>query len=151
MTLLLYFVILSGYIFSKGFYSLPSVLILFLACLVFPFPFIHRYKISSTIIFSFKSLFIYLSLTSIILYGGLYQNNSFLIFISYFLLCLNFILSIYLVLLEDRHKIKRLYFFLIVIALMLRMFMIWSSPNPSIDVFDYLKKGAEFFLQGRNP
>ncbi len=40
---------------------------------------------------------------------------------------------------------------MIFLSLILRIFMVWASPDPYIDVYDYLKNGAIGFISGQNP
>lgn len=102
-------------------------------------------------ILSFRSLFIFICLFSIILYGGLYQRNIVLIILSYGLLFLNLILAFKIITEKDKDSQKKIYIYMFFISILVRLFMVWSSPVPYIDVYDYLTKGAQFLLQNLNP
>jgi hypothetical protein len=49
------------------------------------------------------------------------------------------------------HLKKHKFIYLVVIALVLRLVVIFYSPTPSIDVFWFTDQGAERFIQGNNP
>ncbi len=94
---------------------------------------------------------------SMALYGGLYQNNSLgLVSLSKTLLMFSLLISLaYFV---DTSKISHFKFFfkskfwlLILIALFLRLIMIWSSPSPLIDVFGIQKIAPKAIVEGNNP
>lgn len=152
MFILIYLLILFGFVFSRGFFSLPSVLILLVANLFFAKAFFHNLNNSKQFsFFSIRSLLIILALLSIVLYGGLYQENSFFIPLSFVLLAFNLPLLINLAASKSFSKSQQIYFFVFLLAFVLRVFMVWSSPTPLIDVHDYLKNGALGLLQGKNP
>lgn len=148
---LLYLLLLAGYSFTKGFYSLAAILVLLL-CFVFWFIFVigkkdkHRLGIVAV---SAEFLVIVSYFLSIVLYGGLYQRNDSIVSLSIFLLIINFILVIYLV--YSKIHTRQIFIIIFSIGILLRIFMVISSPNPHIDVFDYLKNGALGFISGQNP
>lgn len=153
MYLFLYFLILTGFIFSRGFYTFSGVILIFIVCLISPFILAGKLKLSEKI-FTFKSMLLILPILSILIYGGLYQKNALLVALSYFLLSANLFLSMRLISQSpsnsNRDKFKT-FIFIFIIMILLRLFMIWSSPQPYIDVYDYLYKGAVGFLSGLNP
>lgn len=150
MSYFLYLIILAGYIFSRGFFALGSVSVLLCATLLYILYFL-RNEVSKKEFISREQLLVVLCLFSILVYGGLYQGNSWLVYLSYFLLMLNFILGILLVYKPAIISAKRIFVFMLTIALSVRLFMIWSSPDPYIDVYDYLKNGVLAFVSGQNP
>lgn len=153
MYVFLYLLILTGFIFSKGFFSFGGVVLMFLATVLFPLVLWGKYRLKNEII-TLPALLILLTVFSLIVYGGLYQQNLVLIIVSYLLLVLNILLTIRLIYRqENKGESERfkIFLFLLSVAVLLRLFMIWSSPSPYIDVFDYLKYGALGFLQGQNP
>lgn len=149
--LLLYFLILSAFIFSRGFFSLPGAVILFFSCIFFPIFLLKRNTLDVDKIISPPVLLILLSILSLILYGGLYQINTVLVALSFLLLVSNFILAVLYVVSKLKKAKTKIFFCMFFIAIIIRLFMIWSSPNPYIDVYDYLKGGALGLLQGQNP
>jgi len=150
MSYFLYLIILTGYIFSRGFFATGSVSVLLCATLLYILYFLRNGAFRKEFI-SREQLLVVLCLFSIVVYGGLYQGNSWLVYLSYFLLMLNFILGLLLIGKSTFIPAKRIVIFMLVIALSVRLFMIWSSPDPYIDVYDYLKNGALAFVSGQNP
>lgn len=148
---LLYLLLLAGYSFTKGFYSFAAILVLLL-CFVFWFMFVIRKKNKhrlDSVAISVELLVIVSYFFSIILYGGLYQRNNSIISLSVFLSIINLILVIYLI--YSKTNTRHIFIIIFFIGILLRIFMVISSPNPYIDVFDYLKQGALGFTSGQNP
>lgn len=91
---------------------------------------------------------------TIIFYGGLYQQGP-LLPLSIVLLFLALIVSLDLLyphgVPPSQQKIRRHGITLIVIAFIVRFFMVWSSPNPRIDTYYILYEGALGLLHGLNP
>lgn len=138
-------IFLSGFIFSKGQFSYPGVFLLLVCILLIPFliHFKNLPKIDPKILLCIICTF------SIVVYGGFYQSNY--VFISLSLLSLSLLLSYLLILLQKSSLVRWVYISLFSVAVATRLLMIWSSPNPHIDVFDFLKGGAQGFLKGVNP
>lgn len=150
MPLFLYLLLLAGYIFSRGFFSVNSEIIMLVSLLLFFLLFIFKFP-PLTNLFTAGSVLFLECILSITLYGGLYQTNIGLILISYFLLILNLILTLKLI--NDRNDRTRIntFIFIIITLFLLRVFMVLSSPKPYIDIFDFLQKGALGLLHGKNP
>lgn len=148
--LFIYFLILSGFIFSKGFFSFQSIAVLLVVLFLYPF-IVFRQKKKIKEILTPQSLLIILSVLSVGLYGGLYQTNVALYILSIFALGLSVILVLFLISEKKENKVFRVYLLIFTFAILVRILMIWSSPIPYIDVFDYLKYGALGFLHGINP
>lgn len=171
--LIIYFLVVFGYTFSLGFYYLPGFLALTLAfLLLLAFYFLPRlfdnFQVSDFSQLLKFTLLISASL-SLVAYGGLQQEKGALYNISLFLLmiCVLGVLSYFWSLENwklgftwdlgfghwDFLNFLKQYRFplLILISLALRIFMVLSSPNPQIDVFDILKNGPKALLQGQNP
>lgn len=152
MYLMLYLLLISGYVFSFGFFSVYGVILLLIFTVIF-FAWVvgNKKLIPQDLFLTPVQLLFISSILSIVLYGGLYQTIKSLYYLSYLLLGINLLLIIKFST-PSAEKVKRkLFFFIIAIGLILRLLMIFSSPNPAIDVFDYLKKGAYAFMQGANP
>lgn len=173
--LLIYFLITFGYTFSLGFYYLPGFILLLIAFLLlsafyfFPKLF-ENFKLQN---YSFESLLTFAAILSIalslVLYGGLYQEKGALFNLSLLLLAFSLLLSLSYLFqpsnsptpespissstLQYPLTLLSKYRFLIflTIAFLLRLFMLISSPNPQIDVFDILKNGPRALLEGKNP
>lgn len=146
-----FLLILFGYIFSRGFFSFSSITLLIIAYIFFSIStFLPKvtHKIKSQ---DPAHIVVLLVILSTSLYGGLYQHSLVLISLSFILLGLAIVLSFQLLKTEQLSSVKRIWFYMFSIAIALRLLMIWSSPNPIIDVFAYLKFGALHFLSGNNP
>lgn len=154
--LLIYFLVTFGYTFSLGFYYLPGFILLILAFLLLAtlyfFPKIfENFKVENPQpIFAFGAI---LSIAlSLVAYGGLYQSKGGLFYFSLFLLAIALLLSFsYFFPLSQSSLLKHRFLVFLTIAFFLRLFMILSSPNPTIDVFDILKNGPKALLSGKNP
>ncbi len=151
--ILIYLLLIFGYTFTRGFYSFGGFLSILLAFFILLFlPIKPPQKLNQLSLLLFFTLFISLVL-SFIFYGGLYQSNTFLIvtsqWISFFLIPLSFLY------LKENPRFPTLnrykFQIFIVVAFILRIFMIISSPHPVIDVFDQLQLGSKALLEGRNP
>lgn len=148
-----YFLITIGYSFSSGFYSLFSFFVLFLV-LIFLILFFLRWDIfllgfPNILKFSSILLLIFVML-SFLLYGGIYQVKGAEFYLSQFLLGVAFLFSaLYLF---DVPKILRLNFLLLfLIAVAVRIFVVFSSPDPIIDVYHITKIAPTVLLNGSNP
>jgi hypothetical protein len=99
----------------------------------------------------------------IIFYGGLYQQSPGLVAVSHFLLWVSLGLT-FLYLLEAewlrksyrgqeivRVSLRVKFPLLVIVALVLRVLLIQSSPRPAIDVFIFLNQGVQELLHGNNP
>lgn len=150
MSYFIYFLLLLSYISSTGFFSFKAVLGVFLTIVLLTV-YIHKPRIYVQKIFSPQSALLILSLLSLIYYSGLYQNNLELIFLSYLLLSFNILLILKLIFFSKKRQQVNILIFCLAISVLIRLFMIWSSPNPFIDVFDILKLGAMGLMRGLNP
>lgn len=145
----LYLLLLFGYVFSKGYYSLPeAVLLLFTIILAVLYLFNVRLPIFNDPLpyrdggrfVLFISLFL-----SLFLYGGLYQEKGLLFRISQVLLIFLLALTSFI------KKIKPYFWFYWLVFLLLSLLMFISSPEPFIDVFYFLRWGVETLAKGLNP
>jgi len=166
-----------GFYYLPGFLVLTLAFLLLVAFFFLPqiFDNFEPFNFSQLLKFS---LLISASL-SLVCYGGLQQEKGALYNLSLFLLMLCVILifsyffekpkadspilefkilnfefvSDFVLRISDfvNHLLKYRFWLLIAIALILRIFMVFSSPNPQIDVFDILKNGPKALLQGQNP
>lgn len=147
----LYLLILCGYIFSRGFYSFQSICILFSAYITY-LVLLFRPTPKKIRDLPFEYVLSFCIILSLMLYGGLYQNvYTNLIGISYTILGFAIFLSVLLIIRIKNISQNFLFVCLFCIAITLRLFMIWSSPNPIIDVFAFQKYGALYLLLGKNP
>ncbi len=153
--ILLYIITTLSYIFTRGFYSLSSViltLVSFLALLVYYFKPKHI-GILKTETDSLLAISLVISIfLSLALYGGLYQSHGLLFKTSQYLLALSCILALsYFINTKTQLITKYRFPTLFCIAILLQVFMLISSPHPKIDVFDQLKYGSENIIKGQNP
>ncbi len=178
--LTIFLLVLLGFIFTKGFFSNFSISVLVISFILLfgailgNIPLANKFATGITKRSSFwdknigkmsndwykfikvvdlikppVALFL-LVLLSTILYGGLYQSSPVLILYSNILLIIVTIAALFL-LLKPSFLNSKTYWAFFLVAVVLRLFMIWSSPDPLIDVFVLLKEGAINFLAGVNP
>ncbi len=147
---LLYLLLLAGYIFSRGFYTDNSFIIMVIVIILFPI-FLIKKEITDKLNLAPGILLIILAVLSAVLYGGLYQTDLSLVVTSRVFLAINILLAIKLIITTNKSSISKIFYLMIFLSLILRIFMVWSSPDPYIDVYDYLKKGALGFVSGQNP
>lgn len=143
--------VLSGYIFSKGFFSLQSIIVLIVSYIFLFIAILKPKLIHSVNALKPSHMLFILTILSATLYGGLYQKSHILILLSFLLLGISVIFSFLLLEVVNLSSLKKIYISMFLIAILLRLFMIWSSPQPIIDIFIYLKYGALYFLSGVNP
>ncbi len=150
--------IVLGNSYNLGFYFLPGLIFILIAfCLLFSF-----YVGNISLIFgSFTQagslgfllvLFIALSMG---MYGGMYQENIYnLQQISRYLLMLALGLSLFYVLDFSKTLLwlnRYKFIVLVLVALLLRIFIVISSPKPFIDVFDIQKAAPRVLISGHDP
>ena len=145
-----------GYIFTHGFYSFTGSLIIFI-CLVLFTVFILKFdflkfklKKKNFIRLLIINLFLNVNLTYI-LYGGLYQTIVQAVNLSHFFLRLSLLTTVFLFFKLPFKQKKIVGGLLFILWFILHILMVVSSPEPKIDVYDYLKKGALGLSQGKNP
>lgn len=147
---LLYLLLLAGYIFSRGFFTDNSFFVMLSVCILFPI-FLLKKEIIRKLNLTPGILLIILTVLSAVLYGGLYQKDLSLVLVSRVLMVINLLLAVKLLTSFHKSALVRIFYMMISLSLILRIFMVWSSPDPYIDVYDYLKKGAFGFISGNNP
>lgn len=156
--IIIYLFLLFGYIFTRGFYSFGSFATILFGFLLFAIYYLKPQNLKVLDIIPIKSILpitlIISLILSIIFYGGLYQNKNFLFIISQYLLAISILIST--TYLMDFGKLsttiaKWRFNILLIIAILLEIFMIISSPHPKIDVFDQLKLSSEGLIRGINP
>lgn len=162
LLLLIYFLVTFGYTFSLGFYYLSGFILLVLAFLLLAFFYFsprlfENFKVENPQpIFAFGAV---LSIAlSLVAYGGLYQTKGALFNLSLLLLAFALLISLTYLFQPPAFNapalsflFKNRFFIFLAIAFLLRLFMLISSPNPAIDVFDILKNGPKALLAGQNP
>lgn len=160
LLLLIYVFIVFGYIFSLGFYYVPGLIFLLIS--LFILLLFHKLDLRKILVnldlYTLANLVLVLFVAlALVLYGGLYQNNSHhFLDLSRVLFVISLLISItYFVNVSKIPKFRwffRLRFWgFILIAFFLRLLMIWSSPSPSIDVFGIQKIAPRAIIEGNNP
>lgn len=108
-----------------------------------------------------KSLNIILKLTLVICvalstlyYGGLYQEDENFVIVNYLIIATCMPVSLLFLSKTSKHfelfhRYK--FFYLLFFAILLRIFMIISSPQPRIDVYNSLELGSKSLLELKNP
>lgn len=146
----IYLLFIIGYVFSRGVYSFYSVGILFfvfIISLLFAFynkKIILLKDLPST--FFMEKIVLILSIAfTLILYGGYYQRLGILSTVSLLLIFLC------LLLVTIKPKIRNNFYIILFLYTLTGIFMLLTSPSPSIDVFVFLKEGAVGLLRGLNP
>lgn len=148
----LYILFITGYAINHGFYTLSGILLLIIAFSLFII--LYFFKPKNLYVGEKKYLpfvLFYSSLLSLVLYGGLYQQNYTLIIVSFFMETIILILTILFIFKLLGNRETKVYLLIFVIQILIRVFMIISSPSPRIDVYDYLKNGALALIHGQNP
>jgi hypothetical protein len=156
---LIYFLILIGFILSRGFFTVGGAWIIFLATVLFTVLLLRSFKKKSTVDILFVEQFLaFIALFSVafslILYGGLYQIKGNVFEVSRLLLFVALFLTILYIFPRTKSFLfltKWKFSGLILIALLLRILMIISSPTPYIDTFYLQKLGSLGLLSGKNP
>lgn len=142
-----YFVFLLSFIFNKGEFTIPGIFILVILFLLIPV--LYLYRNLPKINFNpniFLPIFCGLSMA---VYGGFNQEKN--VVISYLLLSFSLGTSFLALFINSKKLLLFFYGTIFAVAIILRLLMIWGSPNPKIDVFDFTKIGARDFLKGINP
>ncbi len=138
---------------NLGFFTFPSFLILSFILLFFLF--ILFSPINNKLCFNkikSEESFVYICLLilfySVLYYGGLYQNNQSLIvgYVIFFILILSLFLFNYY-----RFIGKYILPIVVIAYLLLSIWTIINSPNPSVDTFHLFKEAPLSLLQGKNP
>jgi len=98
-------------------------------------------------------VFIINSLLFVLLFGGIYQEPGPAFNLIKLAIPLVLIFSLFLVLSSGKkNNIQKLSFLaMIILAIVLRVMVLISSPSPRIDVFDMLKEGPRYLFSGENP
>lgn len=157
-----YVLFITGYAPTRGFFSLPSLLVLGGALLCATAllrnclkPGYLSLRSPSQTVYLLYIVVVFSLIQSIIYYGGLYQSGP---FISMSILLLGLALYLVLYLINRNASIRfptRLtqspIAIIIGIAFLIRLLMIWSSPSPHIDAYYILKEGSSSLLLGKNP
>lgn len=155
--LLAYLLIVFGYIFTRGFYSINAFFLIILAFSLLLFH--QKLKTRLTLPISQKLLVSVFYICTVLvlaitthLYGGIYQEKGLLFTLSQYMLIASLLLIVFSAFVTQRKpQFKIIFFTIITLAFLTRFFMILSSPYPAIDVFDALLKGSEQLLKGTNP
>jgi len=150
--IIVYLLLVFGYTSTHGFYSFPAFLLILISYILLLF---STQKFSQRKIFTNSIYLIFFASLSmsLVYYGGLYQLNNSLKLISYliifFLIPISFLYIFNISSLINISRNKFIVF--LVCAVLLRIFMIVSSPEPKIDVYNSLKFGSASIISGKNP
>jgi len=162
-----YILISLGYAFNNGIYFHPAQLgLLILGWVVLMLPLFKNKFITAYYFFRADKLLLLAAATSFILFyffdNGIYLQSrqavsnimvlKFLALILFFLYFVNFNfkgnnLFSAVILHLSRYK----FIYLVILAVILRMLIIFYSPAPQIDVFHMLQGGGETLMRGQNP
>lgn len=147
----IYILLVGGYSFSHGFYTLSSILLLLLGFVSFTYSLFSQSPIKIKILGNTTTFVLFISyLFSFLLYGGIYQENDNLKILSIFISQIVLGLIILYINSGDLRK-RNLFIIIFGVSILLRILMIISSPDPYIDVYDFLKYGALGLASGQNP
>lgn len=148
LMLIWYLVFLLSFILSRSEFTYPGICILTVSFLLMPFLLIKK---NIEFDFDIKIFLPIICALSIISFGsgGLYQNNYGLITLT--LLAISLAISFVPFLTKRSNLLKNSCLIMVLIAFIARFMMVWGSPDPKIDVYDFLKLGAIGFTQGINP
>ncbi len=158
--LVIYSLLLMGYLFTFGTYSWQGVLIIIL-CLLLWLAFHFDIKIFNPLnlnpkYVSYLVLITFIGLSAIFLQptlrepGILSRPANFLttLIIMNIAFTFSFFLALFMPFIKN---LKSFFYLLIFLSLLLRVLIIAASPNPRIDTYDIVKLGAEGLLMGENP
>ncbi len=157
--LILYVLILLGYIFRFGVFTIPGIFILLLSLLLwwmfylkpklFKFS-IDPYLLSYIVLVISIALSLYLLERTLLEPGIPNRPPNFLLIAQFIrtLLAISLIISIFLVFM--RRKIL-IIVCLILFCLLTKILIIIASPNPQIDVYDFVMLGTKGLMNGVNP
>lgn len=142
----LYILFLLGYIFSIGTFNLSGLIILLTSFILF---IIYKHRKEDFLKLAQANILVLgLSLlTEHLLYPSFPQAN----YIIKFFLMIAFILSFSYIFPKSFYNRKYTFPLLLIIAMFLRIFVIFASPNPKIDVYFLIKEAPKFLLNGINP
>src|SRR4030042_1705312 len=158
---LVYFIFTFGYIVSTGFYHVGELVILLLVSVIlFAFYFKPQVLINFNIPNNKEVLIFILTLIMVVNIAqmgarlGDSSQTNWMFFSS-----ANRVLAGFALLLSVSYFLKRIptlllksrFWLLIIIAVVIRIFSVVSSPNPPIDVFYILRDGPRLLLEGKNP
>lgn len=150
---LLYLTFTISYIQNRGFFYLPSIIALFVVFVTTVILIVKWNKLdypnNNSLSFAYLLLVISI-LLSLMFYGGLYQSGL-AIPVSQFILGIALLFATIQLFPKISLPSRTLFLYLGVAAIILRILMIISSPNPPIDAFYQLKEGAAGFIAGKNP
>lgn len=155
--LILYLVSLLGYSLTRGLYAYPSFLVLFFSFFIFLLLFFSKGKaLFAKFNFGQVVLLVFLinNLLYVLLFGGIYLTTGVASGVIKFLLPLILVFSaVYLFDFgKTQSQILKLNFSaLIILGILGRILILLASPSPKIDVYDMLKNGPIYLLQGKNP
>lgn len=147
-----YVLLIAGYSYNRGFFTLPGILLLCISFLLLTYILVFQKKILQLDNWINPEIVLVISaVLSLLLYGGLYQQNMYLVVGSYFILAFNLFMIVFSLGKNKGIIGKNVFLIIFVLSIAVRFFMILSSPNPQIDVFDYLKHGPLALSNGQNP
>lgn len=141
--------------FNRGFFSFPALVIVLSILAILVKLFLKSPKTVFKISPSFlQMLFVVIYSLFMFFSGGIYQSDNLASYLLYFLPLVSFPLVLTYIL-DFRNFssqiLKYRFYFLLLLALSVRILIIIASPRPVIDVFTILKEAPLSFLSGQNP
>lgn len=142
----LYFLLLLGYIFSYGTFNVTGLAILSLSLMFLSncqINKINKKDLAATLVLT-------LSLSLLVeklLYPSFHSAN----FIIKGFLVFSLILSSFYLFRLPLRKTQLIFYILVATSFLLRIFIIFASPQPQIDAFHLLKEAPQYLLTGTNP
>lgn len=141
--------------FNRGFFSFPALVIVLsiLAILVKLFLKSPKTVFKISLPF-FQLLFVVIYSLFMFFSGGIYQSDNLASYLLYFLPLVSFplVLTYIFPIRPFSFRVLRYrFYFLLLLALTVRILIIIASPRPVIDVFTILKEAPLSFLSGQNP
>lgn len=152
--LLSYLILVFAYSHTHGFFSLGSIFLVISSLLILLFTNVAEKTDIKQLYTKLKLVLVISVALSILYYGGLYQENKNFVLLNHLILLTCLPISFLYFYKSSKYfsvifKYKFIYLFFI--AILLRIFMIISSPNPIIDVYDQLKYGSLGLFELKNP
>ncbi|MBI4990590.1 hypothetical protein HZB96_00680, partial [Candidatus Gottesmanbacteria bacterium] len=141
--------------FNRGFFSFPALVMVLSILAILVKLFLKSPKQAFRIPLPFLQL-LFVVVYSLFMFfsGGIYQGDNLASYLLYFLPLVSFPLVLtYILDLRNfsSRVLKYRFYFLLLLALTVRILIIIASPRPVIDVFTILKESPFVFLSGQNP
>ncbi|OGD86149.1 hypothetical protein A2164_01565 [Candidatus Curtissbacteria bacterium RBG_13_35_7] len=151
--ILIYSLILFGYLRTTGFYSFGGFVSIVIAYFLLFFINFSKKDDPKELKIALNLLFFISLVLSLIFYRILYEEKEVLGLVNQVMLATLIPLSLLYFTKNSSLPFfsKNKFLIFLSVAFILRVFVIISSPHPNIDVYDQLKNGAKYLLQLKNP